>query len=78
MTPITLEQYAGPYLASADFTLERRSSAIDLLAAVNAVLAMAEADGLVLNVNRSTGCLVGGNGRGTNARTFSPATSLVL
>jgi len=64
VTPITLEQYAGPYLASADFTLERRSSAIDLLAAVNAVLAMAEADGLVLNVNRSTGCLVGGNGHG--------------
>jgi hypothetical protein len=45
VTPITLEQYAGPYLASADFTLERRSSAIDLLAAVNAVLAMAEANG---------------------------------
>lgn len=64
MTPITLEQYAGPCLHSVDFTLERRSAAIDLLAAVNACLAMAEADGVELHINPATGGLVGGSGRG--------------
>ena len=64
MTPITLEQYAGPYLHSVDLTLERRSNAIDLLAAVNACLAMAEADGVEIHVNPATGCHVGGNGHG--------------
>lgn len=64
MIPITLEQYAGPCLHSIDFTLERRSAAIDLLAAANACLAMAEADGVVLHVNPATGCLVSGNGHG--------------
>jgi len=61
---ITLEQYAGPYLSHVDFTLERRSNAIDLLAAVNGVLAMAEADGVPALVNPVTGSRVAGSGNG--------------
>lgn len=61
---ITLEQYAGPYLAHVDFTLERRSAAIDLLAAVNAVLAMAEADGVEFEKNPNTRTFISGNGNG--------------
>lgn len=61
---ITLEQYAGPYLHHVDFTLERRSNAIDLLAAVNAVLALALADGVPLQASGNTRCLVGGTGNG--------------
>jgi hypothetical protein len=61
---ITLEQYAGPYLAHVDLTLERRSAAIDLLGAVNAVLAMAEADGVEFERNPNTRTLISGNGNG--------------
>lgn len=74
MTPhLTLAQYAGPYLSSADFTLERRSAAIDLLAAANAVIALAGADGVVFAVNPSTGSLVAGAGNGG----FRPQSSRV-
>ena len=61
---ITLEQYAGPYLAHVDFTLERRSAAIDLLAAVNAVMTMAAADGVEFEKNPNTRTFVSGNGNG--------------
>lgn len=80
MTPhITLAQYAGPYLSSADFTLERRANAIDLLAAANAVISLAGADGVVFALNPATGCLVAGNGNGgfrpQSSRIGAPASS---
>lgn len=61
---VTLEQYAGPYLAHRDFTLERRSAAISFLGAVNAGLRMAQDDGLVLEINPATGSLISGSGNG--------------
>jgi hypothetical protein len=61
---LTLEQYAGPYLAHADFTPKRRSNAAHLIECVNAVIAMAEADGIVFENNPHTGCLISGDGNG--------------
>lgn len=61
---LTLEQYAGPYLTHVDFTLERRSAAIDLIAAVNAALQMASDDGVVFEVNPGTHCVISGDGLG--------------
>lgn len=64
MGAITLEQYAGPYLGHVDLTLERRSAAIDLLAAVNGVLAMADAEGVDVMINPVTATRISGSGNG--------------
>ena len=61
---VTIEQYAGRYLAHCDFTQERRANAVGLLAIVNPVLALAIADGVPLEVNPTTGCLISGSGNG--------------
>jgi len=61
---ILLEEYAGPYLHSGDFTLERRASAIALLGCANAVIAMATADGVPFTANPATGTQVAGEGHG--------------
>jgi hypothetical protein len=61
---LTLEQYAGPYLAHPDFTTERRANATHMIECVNAVIGMAEADGIVFETNPHTGCLISGDGNG--------------
>lgn len=80
MTPhITLAQYSGPHLHSADFTLERRAAAIDLLAAANAVISLAGADGVAFAINPATDSLVSGSGNGgfrpQSSRIGAPASS---
>jgi hypothetical protein len=61
---LTLEHYAGPYLAHPDLTPARRANAMHLIECVNAVIAMAEADGIACETNPHTGCLISGEGNG--------------
>jgi len=63
MTPITLAQYLGPY-DDDRITPEVRANAERLLAIINPVLAAAEADGVVLEIDPDTGSHIGGNGNG--------------
>lgn len=64
MNPITVIQYLGPYADHPDASSEKRGTAARLLDKVNAGLALAEADGLVLPINPHTGCHIAGNGNG--------------
>lgn len=64
MTPITIEQYAGPYLDHADFTPAKRDNAGRLLVVVNGALDIYERDGGQLYIDRDTGCYIAGNGNG--------------
>lgn len=61
---ITLAQYLGPYANHADATSEKRGTAARLLDKVNAGLALAAADGVVLPINPHTGCHIAGSGNG--------------
>lgn len=61
---ITLEHYAGPYLHDPDFDLEARARAIHTVGCINAVLEMAEADGIEFERNPNTRTLISGNGNG--------------
>lgn len=62
---ITIDQYFGRYgAAHADFTQARQTNAAQLLPVVNAVVAMAVADGVPLVANPATGCLISGSGNG--------------
>lgn len=64
MNPITVIQYLGPYADHPDASSEKRGTAARLLDKINAGLALAEADGVVLPINPHTGCHIAGNGNG--------------
>lgn len=64
MNPITLEQYFGGYLNHPDATPERKANAALLLQSANAGLSQAEDDGVVLNINPTTGTYISGSGHG--------------
>ena len=63
MTPLTLEQLLGPYAAE-PWSPAELASGVRTIEAWNALAAAAVADGLVLPINPSTGCHIGGNGNG--------------
>lgn len=64
LTPITLEQYAGPYLAHPDFTPERRANAAVLLSKVNELRQQAADDGVDFHDDPDTGCGISGEKNG--------------
>lgn len=64
MTPITITEYIGPHADCPDWTTERRINAELLLARCADLQAEMEADGIVFEINPSTGCNVGGQTMG--------------
>lgn len=61
---VTLLEYLGPYAEHPDATAAVRSNAVDLLARVNAVYALAFRDGVPLPDNPKTGSGISGSGNG--------------
>jgi hypothetical protein len=59
-TMITFAQYVGPHLRSKDWTAQRQISSGILLQRVNALMLLAEADGVTFPVNPKTGSQISG------------------
>lgn len=57
---ITLAQYFGPWINHSDATIVRKQNAEGLLKAVNALMEIAEADGVEFMINPSTESQVSG------------------
>jgi hypothetical protein len=57
---ITLEDYLGPWLSSADFTAQRKDNATELLQRVNALMIYMQSRGVVFAVNPSTNNCISG------------------
>jgi hypothetical protein len=57
---ITLDQYFGKWINTADATREAKENAEVLLEAVNALKAIAESDGIEFPINPATGSCVSG------------------
>ncbi len=64
MSPITIDQYFGPFLGHPLVKPEHLDHARELLARVNALLALAEQEGVTLEINPKTGSLISGAGAG--------------
>lgn len=57
---ISIEDYFGPWIDHSDATPMRKESAAEMLSKVNALLQIAEAEGVQLHKNPVTGTLVSG------------------
>lgn len=64
MTPLTLHAYFGHLDGHSLITEAMRANARDLLTRVNALLAMAESDGVTLEINPVTKTHISGSGAG--------------
>jgi hypothetical protein len=71
MTLITMRAYLGPY-DDARISEEVRENAVRLVAIANVALAAAEADGVEIQINPSTGTHIAGDGNGGVRPTDSP------
>ena len=60
MSALSIEDYFGPWLNTADATPEIKEDAEHLVEAVNALMALAEFDEVMFHINPHTGTMVSG------------------